>query len=92
MGWASKHISDLQAGKTVEFRPYGNSMTPLIKSSQLVKVAPGGPYSVGDAVLCKVNGKEYLHLIKAIKGSMYQIGNNHGKINGWTTRVYGKVI
>jgi len=26
---------------------------------------------------------EYLHLVKAIQGSRYQIGNNLGRINGW---------
>lgn len=34
-------------------------------------------------MLCKVNGTEYLHLIKAIQGSRFQIGNNKGRINGW---------
>jgi hypothetical protein len=37
----------------------------------------------GDIVLCKVNGSQYLHLIKHIQGDRYQIGNNIGKINGW---------
>lgn len=37
----------------------------------------------GDIVLCKVNGSEYLHLIKAIQGQRFQIGNNRGRINGW---------
>jgi hypothetical protein len=26
---------------------------------------------------------EYLHLVKAIQGKRFQIGNNHGFINGW---------
>ena len=34
-------------------------------------------------VLCKVNGSEYLHLVKAIRGPQCQIGNNRGRINGW---------
>jgi phenylalanyl-tRNA synthetase beta chain len=34
-------------------------------------------------VLCKVNGSEYLHLIKATNGKRFQIGNNRGRINGW---------
>ena len=37
--------------------------------------------AVGDIVLCKVRGNEYLHLIKAIQGARYQIGNNRGHIN-----------
>ena len=36
----------------------------------------------GDVVLCKVNGRHYLHLVKAIQGKRFQIGNNRGRING----------
>jgi hypothetical protein len=39
--------------------------------------------NVGDIVLCKVNGFQYLHLIKAIQGKSFQIGKNRGRINGW---------
>ena len=39
--------------------------------------------SVGDIVLCRVRGAEYLHLVKAISGERFQIGNNRGGINGW---------
>jgi hypothetical protein len=48
--------------------------------------------SVGDIVLCKVNGNQYLHLVKAIQGARFQIGNNRGRINGWITAasIYGK--
>jgi hypothetical protein len=47
---------------------------------------------VGDIVLCKVNGSQYLHLIKAIQGARVRIGNNRGRINGWITgnSIYGK--
>jgi hypothetical protein len=40
---------------------------------------------VGDIVLCKVNGREYLHLVKAIQRERFQIGNNPGRINGWVS-------
>ena len=45
----------------------------------------------GDIVLCRVNGNDYLHLIKGMRNSrskyhvQYQIGNNRGGINGWTS-------
>ena len=47
----------------------------------------------GDIVLCKVNGSQYLHLVKAIQGDRVQIGNNRGRVNGWTSRqqVFGKL-
>lgn len=93
MGWATQWIKELQAGKTVSFRPHGNSMKGKVESGQLVTVTPSETYAVGDVVLCKVNGREYLHLIKAVKGKQYQIGNNRGGINGWITKdaIYGKM-
>jgi hypothetical protein len=100
--WALVHIEDLKQGKTVQFRPKGNSMKGRIESGQLVTVAPAKPeeYQVGDAVMCKVHGVVYVHLIKGINiigkpdaiTYLYLIGNNRGRINGWTERIYGKVI
>lgn len=96
MGWAAHYIEKLKQGETVSFRPRGNSMTGKIESGQLCTVAPADPaaLAVGDIVLCKVNGAEYLHLIKAIQGPRFQIGNNRGRINGWITErsIYGRCI
>lgn len=52
------------------------------------------PLKTGDVVLCKVAGSQYLHLIKAIEGSRYQIGNNKGKINGRIGRhnIFGYLV
>ena len=36
-----------------------------------------------DIVLCKVNGAHYLHMVVAVNGSRYLIGNNRGHQNGW---------
>lgn len=99
MGWADIHINKLQAGETVQFRPRGHSMTGIINSGQLVTVAPIANYLplVGDEidiVLCKVNGRQYLHKLKAIKGDRYLICNAKGYENGWTSldKIYGIVI
>ncbi len=72
-------------------------MSGRIESGQLCTVAPVQDFSslaVGDIVLCKVSGNEYLHLIKAIQEHRYQIGNNKGFINGWVGQnaIYGKCI
>src|ERR1700740_2289588 len=95
MAWATHYIAQLQAGETVQFRPRGNSMSGKIESGQLCTVAPVEPASlkVGDIVLCKVNGRQYLHLVKAIQGQRFQIGNNRGFINGWITGtgIYGRL-
>jgi hypothetical protein len=94
MGWASSYIAKLQAGETVSFRPRGNSMAPRIKSKQLCTVEPVDTDTLepGDIALCRVRGQEYLHLVKAIQGARFQIGNNRGRINGWVTgsSIFGK--
>jgi hypothetical protein len=82
-------------GRTVDFRPTGSSMVPLIRSRQLVTVAPVDPVRVeaGDIVLARVAGSVYLHPVSAVDPakSRVQISNNRGRVNGWTThaRVYG---
>lgn len=96
MGWALHYIEKLKSGESVAFRPRGNSMVGKIESGQLCTVVPVNPeeLAVGDIVLCKVNGNEYLHLVKAIQGPRFQIGNNRGLINGWITArsIYGRCI
>lgn len=93
MGWATVHIARLAEGQTVSFRPKGHSMVGIISSGQLCTVDPieDRDPKVGDVVLCKVNGSQYLHLVKAKQGDRYQIGNNRGGINGWITirQIYG---
>jgi hypothetical protein len=80
----------------VEVMGVGNSMTPILKSKQSVMVSSFAKdiKSVrrGDIVFCKVNGYFYLHLVHGIKDKQYLIGNNHGHMNGWTNKVYGKVV
>jgi hypothetical protein len=71
-------------------------MSGKVDSGQLCTVEPVDPATlqVGDIVLCKVNGSQYLHLIKAMQGPRFQIGNNKGRINGWitATSIYGRCI
>jgi hypothetical protein len=95
MGWATEYIQRLQSGETVQFRPRGHSMRGKVESGQLCTVVPvTDAIAVGDIVLCKVNGRQYLHLVKAVQGDRYQIGNNRGRVNGWVSRnyVYGKCV
>jgi hypothetical protein len=95
MGWATEYIAKLQRGETVQFRPRGHSMRGKIESGELCTVAPiTTTLQIGDIVLYKVNGRQYLHLIKAIRGDRVLIGNNRGRINGWISRhsSYGKCV
>ncbi len=95
MGVLEAMAARVAAGETVEFRPTGSSMVPLIHSRDLVRVAPVEPTAleVGDIVLARVSGTVYLHLVSAIDAGKerVQIGNNRGRINGWTTypRIFG---
>ena len=99
MNW-EQHRQDLEEGKTVSFRPKGNSMQPIINSGELVTVEPIKDYSKvnkNDVVFCKVKGSHYVHLVTAIQqkmgGMRFQIGNNKGHTNGWVgeDQVFGKV-
>lgn len=71
-------------------------MKGRIESGELCTVEPldDRELSVGDIVLCKVNGAQYLHLVKAVQGARYQIGNNRGGVNGWigANAIYGILV
>lgn len=72
-------------------------MAGKIESGQLCTIEPItnlATLEIGDIVLCKVRGNEYLHLIKAINGERFQIGNNRGLINGWIggNGIFGRCI
>lgn len=97
MGWAEHYIAKLQSDETVQFRPRGHSMSGRIESGQLVTVAPitdPNKLKVGYVVLCKVSGREYLHMIGAIIKGRYRIENYAGHINGWIgfDKIYGMCI
>ncbi|WP_328444614.1 S26 family signal peptidase [Streptomyces sp. NBC_00386] len=95
MGVLDGVATRVAGGQTVEFRPSGTSMIPLIRSRQLVTVAPVDPskLAVGDIVLARVAGTVYLHLVSSLEPARkrVQISNNRGHVNGWTghDRVFG---
>lgn len=95
MSWAKHAKKALREGQTATVRPRGHSMDPKVKDGALVTLRPVGEdpitAKVGDVVLVKVKGRDYLHLIKAKRGNQFLIGNNRGRINGWvhSAAVYG---
>ncbi len=93
MGWANFAIEALRRGETVTIKPHGHSMRGKVNDGDKVTLTPMDPASlaVGDIVLVRVKGNVYLHLIKAINGDRFLIGNNLGKINGWVGHhcIYG---
>lgn len=74
----------------------GNSMVPLIRSRQPVDIYPADPDKIelGDIVIARVKGKIWCHLVSAADAKRVQISNNHGHVNGWTTRdkIYGIIV
>ncbi|OKJ03299.1 S26 family signal peptidase [Kitasatospora sp. CB01950] len=95
MGVLGGVAARVAGGATVEFRPSGSSMVPLIRSRQSVVVAPvdASLLTVGDIVLARVAGTVHLHLVSALDPARrrVQISNNRGRVNGWTShdRVFG---
>jgi len=78
-------------------------MKGRVKDGEVVTLRPLGHrerVKPGQVVLAKVNGRLYLHLVKAVqdrgpgKEQRVLIGNNKGKLNGWTgeRNVYGVLV
>jgi hypothetical protein len=99
MDQTQRAIADLREGNNTKYKGHGNSMHPRIPSGSLITLEPITDLTVlekGDAVFCKVRKNIYVHVVSALKGGMdnreVQISNLKGKVNGWTTTVYGRVI
>ncbi|MEM7260550.1 MAG: hypothetical protein AAF488_01070 [Planctomycetota bacterium] len=96
MSWAKYAKEALRRGEAVEVRPRGHSMKGKVNDGARVTLEPveSTELQVGDIVLVRVSGTDYLHLIKAKDGKRFQIGNNRGGINGWVgpNAVYGIAV
>jgi len=89
-----KAIEALDAGKDYTMKVFGNSMTPIIKSGSKLTFRQFLTYRVGDVCLSKIRGRYVdAHKITKIDASgRYLISNNKGHDNGWTKKVFGRVI
>jgi hypothetical protein len=69
VSWATYAKEALRKGEMVTIRPRGHSMTGKVNYGDFVILAPCDPdaLKVGDIVLVRVHGTDYLHLIKAVK-------------------------
>ena len=77
--------------------PQPSEPTTVVPVGEVVTLRPLEPDEVlkkGDIVLARVNGKLYLHLVRAVSQDEVLIANNRGRVNGWTSRanVYGRRI
>lgn len=93
MSWAKRAIEELALGKETVIYPRGGSMKGLIESGERVVLVPVEKEDliIGDIVLCRVAGADYLHLVKNINAEGILIGNNLGKINGTASKIFGRV-
>lgn len=81
----------------VRFVARGKSMEPKIHDGEEVVVRRlnvADELRKEDIVLAKVKGIWYLHKITAINKDQFQISNNHGHVNGWTSRenIVGRLV
>lgn len=94
--WAYIQLAKPDGPDEVTIRPRGHSMEPIIMDRQEVTIAKlkdTDTLNVGDVVIARVRGHVYLHKVTAVDGDRVQISNNHGYVNGWTSRprVVGRV-
>ena len=96
MSWAKHAKEGLARGETVRVKPRGHSMKGKVNDGDVVTLSPCDPekLSVGDIVLVRVKGNDYLHLVKAIDKGRFLIGNNRGGINGWVGKnaIFGLAV
>lgn len=94
MGKYQSVVDDLEKGNQVTMKVFGQSMMPIIKSGTELTFEKKDSYEVGDIVLCRVKSRWIdAHKITKVNDKKgYMIANNKGYENGWTKKVFGKVI
>lgn len=87
-------LNDLEESGTGQMKVFGNSMTPILKSGTLNTYQVQEDYEVGDIVFSKVRGRfvDAHKITSKCEKRGYLISNNKGHDNGWTKRVFGKVV
>lgn len=87
-------LEDLETTGTGKMTCFGKSMIPIFESGETLTFVKQDDYEVGDCVFCKVKGRfiDAHKIIKKNKNKGYLIANNSGHENGWTHKVFAKVI
>ena len=84
----------LEDGESPTLRVGGSSMEPVIKNGSTLTWKKTDDYQIGDIVFCKV-GKNWIdahRITKIASDGRYMISNNKGWDNGWTRKIFGRVI
>lgn len=87
-------VAALEGGQDHTMKVFGQSMMPIIKSGSALTFRKTDDYQVGDVVLSKVKGRwiDAHKITKIDADGRYLISNNKGFDNGWTKKVFGRVI
>jgi len=87
-------VAYLEEGLEFSMKVFGSSMLPIIKSGSKLTFRKTNDYRVGDVVLSKVKGRwiDAHQITKIDADGRFLISNNKGWDNGWTKKVFGRVI
>ena len=87
-------LEALAKGETPKMKVFGQSMMPKIKSGSVLTYQKQEQYEINDVVFSRVKGRyiDAHQITQKDAQGRYMISNNHGRDNGWTTKVFGKVI
>jgi signal peptidase I len=91
-GWAGPYISKLKTGKIVPVTVFSTSMNPYLQQGDVVMLQPASKDTilVGDFVLCRVSGRDYLHRVVSKNGDKFLIADGTGTKKG--SAVYGQIF
>jgi hypothetical protein len=80
-------LAELALGNDVQLVGKGDSMDPIVKNGETVKITPynGRLLKTSDIVLVRMNSKFLTHQVLEAKDDKFLIGNAKGKSDGWVT-------
>jgi len=86
--------NELTESGTGKMKCFGNSMLPRLPNPSLNTYVVAEDYFVGDIVFCKVKGRWIdSHLVtQKCQNKGWMISNNRNHQNGWTKKIFGKVV
>ena len=87
-------LSALESGEDATMKVFGQSMMPIIKSASLLTFRKTDDYKVGDVVISRVKSRiiDAHQITKIDAEGRFLISNNKGRDNGWTRKIFGRVI
>jgi len=87
-------LAALERGEDATMKVFGQSMMPIIKSGSKLTFRRTNDYEVGDVVISRVRSRiiDAHKITKIDADGRYLISNNKCWDNGWTRKIFGRVI